>query len=251
MFKETEFKYNELLQQQKDTWNTYSAGWKKWDELLMSSMKPVGDALISTLHLGGYEKVLDVACGTAEHDRYLSRKYNVNGLDINPDFINIGSQKNPKGQYFIADMTNFRFGNKFDIILCLFSSIGYVKTLDSLIKTLQCFKRHLNAGGVAVVEPWFTPEQWNTDGTVHMFTGESAEGKICRMNISERKGSISIIDFHYLVGTSNGVQHFTERHELGLFSVEEMKRAFKKAGLMVTYDKNGFTGRGLYIAREE
>jgi ubiquinone/menaquinone biosynthesis C-methylase UbiE len=195
--------------------------------------------------------LLDVACGTAEHDRYLSRIYNVNGLDINPEFIDIASQKNPEGQYFIADMTNFKFNKKYDIILCLFSSIGYVKTLDNVIKTLRCFKKHLNRGGVAVVEPWFTPEQWNTDGTVHMFTGETAEGKICRMNISERKGSLSIIDFHYLVGTSNGVQHITERHELGLFSVEEMKKAFKSAGLIVTYDKDGFTGRGMYIARKE
>ena len=71
------------------------------------------------------------------------------------------------------------------------------------------------------------------------------------MNISARKGSLSIIDFHYLVGTSNGVQHITERHELGLFSVEEMKKAFKSAGLIVTYDKDGFTGRGIYIARKE
>jgi ubiquinone/menaquinone biosynthesis C-methylase UbiE len=195
--------------------------------------------------------LLDVACGTAEHDRYLSRIYNVNGFDINSEFINIASQKNPEGQYLIADMTNFKLNKKYDIILCLFSSIGYVKTLDNVIKTLGCFKKHLNKGGVAVVEPWFTPAQWNTDGTVQMFTGETAEGKICRMNVSERKGSLSIIDFHYLVGTSNGVQHFTERHELGLFSVEEMKRAFKNAGLMVTYDKDGFTGRGIYIAREE
>ncbi len=195
--------------------------------------------------------LLDVACGTAEHDKYLSRIYDVNGLDINADFIEIASQKNPKGQYFIADMTNFRFSQKFDIIICLFSSIGYVKTLDSLIKTLQCFKRHLAAGGIAVVEPWFTPEQWITDGTVHMFTGETAEGKICRMNKSERRGSLSIIDFHYLVGTNNGIRHFTERNELGLFSIEEMKKAFKNAGLNVKYDKKGFTGRGIYIAREE
>jgi ubiquinone/menaquinone biosynthesis C-methylase UbiE len=195
--------------------------------------------------------LLDAACGTAEHDRYLSRIYNVNGLDINPEFINIASRKNNDCQYFIADMANFILNKKYDIILCLFSSIGYVKTIDNVIKTLRFFKKHLNNGGVAVVEPWFTPDQWNTGGKVHMYTGETVEGKICRMNRSERKGSLSIIDFHYLVGTSNGVQHFTERHELGLFSVEEMKRAFKKAGLMVTYNKKGFTGRGLYIAREE
>ena len=40
----------------------------------------------------------------------------------------------------------------------------------------------------------------------------------------------------------------TELHELGLFSVEEIKEAFKCVELSVRYDKDGLTGRGLYIA---
>ena len=39
--------------------------------------------------------MIDIACGTAEHDRYLSKVYQVDGLDINPDFIEIASRKNP------------------------------------------------------------------------------------------------------------------------------------------------------------
>ena len=84
-----------------------------------------------------------------------------------------------------------------------------------------------------------------------MLTGETSEGKICRMNISEQKDSLSILNFHYLIGTSNGVEHFTERHELGLFSVEEIKEAFKCVELSVRYDKDGLTSRGLYIAGRE
>jgi hypothetical protein len=82
-----------------------------------------------------------------------------------------------------------------------------------------------------------------------MLTGETAAGKICRMSASGQEGLLSILNFHYLVGTLDGVNYITERHELGLFSVEEMKAAFHEAGLVVEYDEEGLIGRGLYIAR--
>ena len=194
--------------------------------------------------------VLDVACGTAEHDKYLASVYQVDGLDISDVFVRIASAKNPGGKYFCMDMTDFCLERSYDIILCLFSSIGYAKTIDKAIQALRCFEKHLNPDGIIVVEPWFTPDTWNPDGRIHLLTGEMPEGKICRMNISGQDGDLSIIDFHYLVGTASGVEHFTERNELGLFSVDDMKRAFAAANLAVRFDETGLTGRGLYIAKK-
>ena len=42
-----------------------------------------------------------------------------------------------------------------------------------------------------------------------------------------------------------------ELHELGLFSVEEIREAFRIVELSVKYDEDGLTGRGLYTARQE
>ena len=194
--------------------------------------------------------VLDVACGTAEHDKHLAQVYHVDRLDINADFVRAAYRKNPDGEYFCADMADFDLKKTYDVVLCLFSSIGYVKTIDNVARTLQCFRKHLNADGIIVVEPWFTPAAWNPDGRVYLLTGEMPEGKICRMNISEQDGTLAVIQFHYLVGTPSGVEHFTERHELGLFSVEEMMKTFAAANLAVRHDETGLTGRGLYIARK-
>ena len=59
------------------------------------------------------------------------------------------------------------------------------------------------------------------------------------------------MEFHYLIGTKNGVKHVTERHEMGLFTVDDMKAAFTEADLNVVFDDDGLTGRGLYIARQQ
>jgi len=204
-------------------------------------------ALLRKIHPKA-KSILDVACGTAEHDRYLSNHYEVDGIDLNGDFIAIAKEKNPNGKYFCEDMINFDLNCRYDCILCLFSSIGYVKTIQNVEKTLRTFKKHLNLNGFILVEPWFGFDGWNP-GTVYMLTAESKEGKICRMNVSEQEGSLSVLNFHYLVGTTEGIQHYTERHELGLFSSEEIRKAFKKTGLKVKYDEKGISRRGMYIAK--
>lgn len=193
--------------------------------------------------------ILDVACGTAEHDVYLSQQYQVDGLDLDPEFVRIAAEKNPQGNFYHADMRDFDLGKTYDVILCLFSSIGYVKSLDNVIKTLACFKHHLNPEGVILVEPWFTPDIWHVDSSIHMLSAENDNIKVCRMNLSGREGDISILNFHYLVGTQGKIENFTERHELGLFTVGQMASAFEAAGLAVRHDPEGLTGRGLYIAR--
>jgi SAM-dependent methyltransferase len=206
-------------------------------------------ALLRKIHPEA-KSVLNVACGTAEHDRYLSKHYKVDGIDLNEDFIAIAKEKNPTGHYFYTDMIDFNLFSKYDCILCLFSSIGYVKTIENVAKTLSSFKKHLNPNGFVLIEPWFGFDGWKP-GTVHMLTAESKEGKICRMNVGQQEGSLSVLNFHYLIATSEGVQHHTERHELGLFSIEEMLEAFKKSGLKVKFDENGIAGRGMYIAKVE
>jgi hypothetical protein len=61
------------------------------------------------------------------------------------------------------------------------------------------------------------------------------------------EGTVVSSDFHYLVGTPDGVEHFTERHEMGLFTEEECRAAFTAAGTAVTFDADGLMERGLYI----
>ena len=192
--------------------------------------------------------VLDICCGTAEHHLYLSTDYTIEGLDINPDFIRIAQEKNPDIAYHTADMIDFNLQKKYDVILCLFSSIGYVKSMDNLISTLTCFNHHLHTGGLVILEPWLTPEMWS-DGKVHMLNYSDDRVKACRMNRSESVDNISILDFHYVVGTpETGVSYFNEKHELALFTREEMTTAFSEAGFSIGYRQHQVSERGLYVA---
>jgi ubiquinone/menaquinone biosynthesis C-methylase UbiE len=195
------------------------------------------------------DRLLEVACGTGHHIYYLKEHFSVEGMDLDPKLLEIACKRNPKITFTEGDMIDFDLGRQFDIITCLFSSIGYVKTHENLDKTIYSMMRHLTPGGLLLIEPWFTPQDWRP-GTLHALVIDEPELKIVRMNLSQSEGNLSYFDFHYLIGTLEGVEHITERHELGLFKKEEMEAAFTDAGLLVLFDEEGLTGRGLYIGKK-
>jgi ubiquinone/menaquinone biosynthesis C-methylase UbiE len=190
--------------------------------------------------------LLDVACGTGGHLQHLRQWYTVEGLDLDPQLLEVARQRLPDVPLYQADMTAFELGRRFDAVVCLFSSIGYVKTVDGLQRAIVCMARHVAPGGVLVVEPWFAPETYRVGHVAALFV-DRPQLKIARMNVSEVRGRISVLNFQYLVGTPDGVEHFAERHELGLFTRGEHEAAFGAAGLEVTYDPQGLIGRGLYV----
>jgi SAM-dependent methyltransferase len=207
--------------------------------------RQVIDLVDRHLRSGG-NRLLDVACGTGRHLEYLGRRFQVEGLDLSPELLEIAHRRNPGVPLHRADMVDFDLGRAFDVITCLFSSIGYVKTLEALDRALSCMARHLLPGGLLVVEPWFTPDAWQPH-SVHAQLIDEPELKIARVNTSFVQGRLSYFDLHHLIGTPQGTQYLVERHELGLFETHEMHEAFVRAGFQVTYDDQGLTGRGLFL----
>lgn len=57
-------------------------------------------------------------------------------------------------------MITLQLKKQFDIITCLFSSIGYVKTYENLEKSMNSFAKQLKVGGVVIIEPRFTAETY-------------------------------------------------------------------------------------------
>lgn len=57
---------DQIRDQQRDTWDRFSAGWKKWDNLVMSWLGPFGAAMLRQARLREDAQVLDIAAGTGE-----------------------------------------------------------------------------------------------------------------------------------------------------------------------------------------
>jgi SAM-dependent methyltransferase len=191
---------------------------------------------------------LDVACGTGEHARLLAeRGFVVDGLDVDANFVRLSRHKHPSGRFYEADMASFRLPLRYDVVMCLFSSIGYLRTLDRVSSALACFRDHLAPGGVIIVEPWFAPGVLD-ENRVGRNSGEADGIHIIRTSRMELQPHLSRIHFDYEITDATGTRHASEVHELGLFSNEELMATFRAVGLLPEHDPKGLTDRGLYVA---
>ena len=190
--------------------------------------------------------LLDVGCGTGEHLRYLQAFYQVEGVDASAEMLQMAQRKLPEVPFHRGDMRTFRLERRFDAVVCLFGSIGYVETKEGLWQAIENMKGHLEEGGVMVIEPWLGPEEIE-NGRTHVVVAEAAERKVVRMGHTRVKENLSEIRFHFVVADEAGIEHFEEVHRLGLFSRREYEEALERSGLQVFYEPEGLSGRGVYV----
>ena len=190
--------------------------------------------------------LLDVACGTGRHLEHLSREFTCVGLDVAPELLAVAAQRCPDVRFVEADMVQFHLGVRFDVVTCLFSSIGYVRDPAALLRAFAAMAEHLESGGLLIVEPSFSPHNF-VGGRVHAVFVDTDELLAVRMNTSSREGDVAVLDMQYLIGADGTITHARERHELGLFTSEQYRRAFADAGLDLQAEEHGLIGRGLLI----
>ena len=203
--------------------------------------------IIKYLESGG-NSLLDVACGTGLHLKHLKDDFSCTGVDVSKSMLKI-ARKNAKGVTFKeADMKTLRLGKQFDIIVCLLSSIGYVKTTASLEKTIRNFSKHLKKGGLALIEPSHSKSLY-VSGEPRITTYDGKDAKITRVNVTKIRQATAVLSMHILIADrGKDAKYFVDRHELGLFGINNTLRIMKAAGLKSKYLMNGLmTGRELFV----
>ncbi len=216
-------------------WKDYAAEARRLKELLAERQR-----------VTGRRTLLDVACGTATHASYLRDDYAYEGLDLDPQMLALARERFSDLTFHQGDMLDFDLGRQFDVVTCLFSSIAYVKTLQGLEQATATMARHVRPGGMLVIEPFVGPQQWQEGRPTATFVDRD-ELKIARMSVGAREGDVAILDFEYLIATAAGIERYSERHELGLFTDAQYQRAYRAAGFTLTRDEDGLMGRSLYL----
>jgi ubiquinone/menaquinone biosynthesis C-methylase UbiE len=191
---------------------------------------------------------LDVACGTGRHLEYLRRRHAVVGIDGSRDMLRLARRRLPGVRLVLGDMRTFRLPRRFDVVSCLFSAIGHLRTKEDVRTAFANFGRHLNPGGVAIVEPWIEPSAFRA-GKIHLRTHESPTLTAVRFAFSSRRRNLSRIHYHFLIGRpGQEIRHFEETDVKPLLSRDSLTRLMERAGLQPRFLSHGFMrDRGLLL----
>lgn len=154
----------DIREQQKASWNKFSAGWRKWDADTMAFLQPMGDEMIRLLHRPDNELLLDIAAGTGEPGLTLAAMM-PNGkvvlTDLSEDMLAVAREKAEARNIanvdmIIADVSELPFADHtFDALSCRF---GFMFFPDMLQAAKQMY-RVLKPGGRMATAVWNGPEK--------------------------------------------------------------------------------------------
>ncbi|MBK8311422.1 MAG: class I SAM-dependent methyltransferase [Chitinophagaceae bacterium] len=156
--------FEQIRLQQKESWNKFSAGWKKWDELTMSFLKPMGQKIIEFIKPEGSKTILDIASGTGEPGLSIATMLNggkVIMTDIAENMLAIAKENADARnilnvETILTDVCNLPFDDKsFDSISCRF---GFMFFPDMQMATNE-MSRVLKPSGRIAISVWNIPEK--------------------------------------------------------------------------------------------
>jgi ubiquinone/menaquinone biosynthesis C-methylase UbiE len=157
----------QIRDQQRSTWDEFSAGWRKWDTELLGWHAPFGDAVIREARLRPDSAVLDVAAGTGEPGLTAAAIVphgSVALLDISAGMLRVASEKaTARGlanvHAAVGDAAALPFDDgSFDAVLCRFGFMFFPRMTPAVGEMVRVAKpgARISAAvwGRAAENPW-------------------------------------------------------------------------------------------------
>jgi len=201
--------------------------------------------LMEFIKLPSNSKILDLACGEGRHSINLNKMgYDVTGVDLSVKNIKNASKYESENLKFkIHDMRK-PFGQKFDLVVNLFTSFGYFDDFKDNLKTLDSIKSSLKKNGLAVID--FLNIKYLKNNLIHKNTEEidgikfhlnrsikngfltkkiSFKHELNEYNFEEKVRSLDLIDFKSMFKQSNiEILHIFGDYKLTSFDENNSKR---------------------------
>jgi cyclopropane fatty-acyl-phospholipid synthase-like methyltransferase len=187
--------------------------------------------------------ILDMGCGTGNHDFYLSKRgYNVTGFDCSEANINIAQSKLAASdlskenlEFKSGDIRNFREKKKFDAILSLFHVMSYMSTNSDLRFAFETAKAHMGKKSLFIFDCWYGPAVLTNPPKVCIKNVENQNVRIIRISNPEVFPNENIIDvkYHLIVKNKLSLEYseIKETHRMRYLFQPEIIEIAKSCGL--------------------
>ena len=197
-------------------------------------------AAIKKYSHGKAVRLVEMACGTGKHSYHLWKKgYKIVATDYSEDMLDCArenhKQWNTDVEFRHLDMRNPVFdGEKPDVIICLFDSIGYLQTNDNILNLLKFVNSQLKENGLFIVEYWNAGAFLRYYEPLRTKLFKTPDTEIVRVSETEIDYLNQLAHVHYTITErSNDLAESTikEVQSNRYFLHQEMQLFFREAGL--------------------
>lgn len=206
--------------------------------------------------------VLDLACGSGILTEKLKKLgYDMIGIDLSVDMLNIAKENNPDILYLCQDMREFELYGTVDCICCMTDALNYITEENELLEVFRLAKNYLNPGAPFVFD-MNSVYKFENILSNNTFTYEDDEVFYVWENEYDEESKICEFYLTFFV-RANGkkdceemYERFDEMHKEKAYSVSEVENLLRRAGFSTCqvysdYEKkpiNGCSERYIFVA---
>jgi len=200
------------------------ADYDGWENIIEEKIERYGDSPKS---------ILDLGCGTGEVLLRLLPNYEMTGVDLSKEMVEIARRKVDQVSFYIQDMRHLKLEKKHDVVISLFDTVNHLISLEGLKETFSSVWENLNEDGIYIfdivtrdlIEEMFPGGNFIDDRGDIVIIWEHEE------DIDE---GIDYIDTTFFVKQKNGMfKKITEEYVKKIFTVDEVMNIAKEIGFKV------------------
>ncbi|WP_066639899.1 class I SAM-dependent DNA methyltransferase [Desulfolucanica intricata] len=188
--------------------------------------------------------VADLACGTGNTTFPFARRgYNVIGVDLSPQMINIAQEKaiqqNLDIKFLVQDIRELNLHHKMDLITCFHDGLNYLLNYEDIKLAFKKVYQNLIPDGLFIFD--LNSVHWlaNTDPETTVI--EEEDLTLIWQSSYDRANDIWEINLTSFVRKNDLYSKFKEQHREKAYTPYEIELALKEAGLDLLGSYDSFT----------
>jgi len=210
--------------------------------------------------------LLDMGCGTGRHlVEFIKRGLKCEGFDLSTEMLGHARERLAGTEVILSEgnLTDFRNGKRYDIIVAMFAVMGYLTENNQLAAGLETARKHLKQDGIFIFDGWFGPAVLAQGPEKRRHEYRAGKNLVLR-EVTPRLDPINqTVTVHYNISVQRDgriVKRTDEDHIMRFMFVQEMKLAMESTRLELVHfcpflDPNGEltidTWNATFVARRK